>query len=261
MCSQGCVNFSEHLFEGGGGPVEGMSALVPLGDELEDSSLEGSQIGEVGGAQALASEDAEPLLDRVHPGTMNWGEVREEARMVGKPLLDQRAVMDRDVVSEQMDGGDRGGDGLVKVRQEREVLDLALAAGGHAVDLAGAGVEGREEVRGAGSLVLVFDLDRSPRLRRSGRHAAWSGLEGGHLVEAEHHLVIGQQAGQQLSDHPHLRGKRRVPGRAWMEPDMRSPGLQAIGCQDALDRLGRDRRHDLVADELPRQLGTVPLAE
>ena len=46
-----------------------------------------------------------------------------------------------------------------------------------------------------------------------------------------------------------------------MEPDMRSPGLQAIGCQDALDRLGRDRRHDLIANHLPRQFGAVPLAQ
>ena len=92
-------------------------------------------------------------------------------------------------------------------------------------------------------------------------HAAWSGLERGHLVEAEHHLVIGQEAGQQVSDGPHLRGERGVTGPAWVEPDVRSPGLQAIGGQQPLHRLGRDRRHDLVAHELPCQLGTVPLAE
>ena len=109
----------------------------------------------------------------------------------------------------------------VEVRQEGEVLDLALAPGGHAVDLAGAGVEGGEQVGGAGPAVLVLDLDRSPRLGGPGRHAAWAGLERGHLVEAEHHLVLGQEAGQQVGDGPDLRGERRVTGGAGVQPDVR----------------------------------------
>ena len=60
--SQGCVNVGEDLLEGGGGPAEGMGDLVPLVDELEDGALECGQIGEVGRAEALASEDAEPVL-------------------------------------------------------------------------------------------------------------------------------------------------------------------------------------------------------
>ena len=72
---------------------------------------------------------------------------------------------------------------------------------------------------------------------------------------------MAQGAGQQVGDGPHLRGERRVTGPAWVEPDVRSPGLQAIGGQQPLHRLGRDRRHDLIAHELPRQFGTVPLAQ
>ena len=169
--------------------------------------------------------------------------------------------MDRDVVGEQVDRGDRGRDGPVEVLQEREVLDLALASGGHAVDLPGAGVEGGEQVGGAGAPVLVLDLHRSVGLGRSGRHTAWSRLERGHLIQAEDDLVRAQEAGQQVGDGPDLRGERRVTGLARVEPDVRPPGLQAIGQQHPLDRLGRDRRHDLIADELPRQLRAVPLAE
>ena len=62
MWSDGGVDFGERFLEGGRGPAEGMSDLVPLGDELVDGTLERSQIREVGRAEALASEDAEPLL-------------------------------------------------------------------------------------------------------------------------------------------------------------------------------------------------------
>ena len=60
--SQGSINLGEDLVEGSGGPAEGVGDLVPLGDELVDGALEGGQVGEVGRAEPLASEDPEPLL-------------------------------------------------------------------------------------------------------------------------------------------------------------------------------------------------------
>src|SRR3954453_17526119 len=99
----GGFNFGEDLIEGVGGPAEGMGDLVPLGDEPEDGSLEGREVGEVGGAEPLASEDAEPLLHRIRPGAMDRREVGDEATMGSEPGADELAVMDRDVVGEQMD--------------------------------------------------------------------------------------------------------------------------------------------------------------
>jgi hypothetical protein len=101
------------------------------------------------------------LLDRVHPGTVDRGERGDDAGTRGEPLADQLAVMDRDVISEQVEHGDRGGDGLIEVLQQGEVLDLALSPRRDAVDLSGAGVEGGDQMGGAGPLVLVLDLDRS----------------------------------------------------------------------------------------------------
>src|SRR6188474_236091 len=185
----------------------------------------------------------------------------DEAGMVVQPAPHELAVMIRDIVGEQMDGGDCGGDGLVEVLQEGEVLDLALAPGGDSVGPSGAGVEGGEQMSGPGPTILVLDLEWSPRLGRTGGDAAWSWLERGHLIKAEHHLVLGQEAGQQVGDGPDLRRERRVARAARVQPDLGAPGLQAVRCQQTLHRLGRDRRHDLVADELPRELGAVPLAE
>src|SRR3982751_1929643 len=130
----GGFNFGEDLIEGVGGPAEGMGGLVPLGDEPEDGVLEGGEVGEAGGAEPLASEDPEPLLDRVHPGAVDRGEVGDEARVGGQPVLDELAVVHGDVVGEQVDRGDRGRDGAIELLQQGEVLDLALAAGGGAAD-------------------------------------------------------------------------------------------------------------------------------
>src|SRR5689334_21946564 len=87
------VDFGKDLVEGARGPAEGVSNLVPFGDELVDGALERGQIGEGGRAEALATEDPEPLLDRVHPRAVDWSEVGDEARMVGQPLSDELAMM------------------------------------------------------------------------------------------------------------------------------------------------------------------------
>src|SRR4051794_15167656 len=119
-----------------------MSDLVPLGDELVDGALEGGEVGEIGRPEALASEDAEPLLDRVHPGAVDRGDVGTETRMVVQPAPYERAVMDRDVVGEQVDGGDRGGDGPGGGVQEGQGIGLAVASGGDPGRAAGGGGEG-----------------------------------------------------------------------------------------------------------------------
>src|SRR5215207_5051595 len=134
---EGGIDFGEDLVEGTGRPAKGVSDLVPFIDELEDGALEGGEVGEVGGAESFASEDPKPLLHGVHPGTVDRREVGDEPRMGGEPLADELAMMDRDVVGEQVDRGDRGGDGLIEELQEGEILDLALATGGDTVDLPG----------------------------------------------------------------------------------------------------------------------------
>jgi hypothetical protein len=95
-----------------------MGPLVPFSDELFDLGGQFGQIGEVRMAQALAAQDAEPLLDRIHPGAVHRREVGHEAWMLRQPGPDQLAVMDRDVIAEQMDHADRGRDVPVELLQK-----------------------------------------------------------------------------------------------------------------------------------------------
>ena len=259
--SQGGVDLGEDVVEGGGGPPERVSDRVPLGDELVDGVLEGGQVSEVGRAESFASEDPKPLLHGVHPGAVDRREVGDEARVSGEPLAHQLAVMDRHVVGEEMDRGDRGWDGVIEVLQEGEILQLALAADGQTVDAPGTGVEGGEQMGGTSPLVLMLDLDRSARLSRAGGDATGTWLERGHLVEAQDHFVPGEGAREQVGDGANPLGEGRVARGAWMEPDVLPPGLQPVSGQDPLHRLGRDRRHHGIFDQLPHQFGTVPLAQ
>jgi hypothetical protein len=60
-----------------------MSDLVPLIDEPEHGTVDGGKVGEAGGAEVIASEDAEPLLNGVQSRTLERREGEHEARADG----------------------------------------------------------------------------------------------------------------------------------------------------------------------------------
>ena len=99
---------AEDLLEGLLGPVERVSDLVPLFDEREDLGLEIREVGEVWGAQSLALQDREPLLNLVHPRAMNRREVHPRPWVCSQPRSRELAVVDAEVVAEQVDQRDRG---------------------------------------------------------------------------------------------------------------------------------------------------------
>src|SRR5439155_8470415 len=109
------------------------------------------------------------------------------------------AVMDRDVVGQQVDCGDRRGDGPVQLPEEGQILRLALAEEALAVDLARAGIEGCEELQRPLPPILVLDLEWLAGACWPCGHQAWPRLERGHLVQAQDDLVRRQGAGEQVS--------------------------------------------------------------
>ena len=151
-----------------GAPLERMSHLIPLRDERLQPLRQRRLVGEIGDPQPLPLQDAEPLLDLIHPRAMHRRVMEHEPRVLRQPRLDLLALVHPQVVQDDMDRLDRRGDLPVQLLQERDELGLPLPLGGHPVDLAGPRVERGEQVQGPAPPVLVLDADRSLGLGRPG---------------------------------------------------------------------------------------------
>lgn len=109
-----------------------MSGCVPAGDEAVDVAVEYEGRAEVGDPQRFALKNGEPLLDLVHPRTVDWREVEVEARVSGEPVLGCPAFVHAEVVEHEVDGRRRWRDeGVEQVEEGEELLGaLALSAPG-----------------------------------------------------------------------------------------------------------------------------------
>jgi hypothetical protein len=121
------IDLGEHLVEGSTGPVERVRDLVPLRDKGEDSLFQLRDIREVGSREPLPLQDGEPLFDLVHPGAVHRREVHLEARMLLEPGANLLAVMNADVVADDVDELDLGRRFLIDLLEEFDELDLSLS--------------------------------------------------------------------------------------------------------------------------------------
>ncbi len=74
-------------------PWEGVGDLVPLVDERVESFGQMSFVLEVGDAEPLALQDAEPLFDLIHPRTVDRWMVEHEPGMLRQPSLNLFALV------------------------------------------------------------------------------------------------------------------------------------------------------------------------
>lgn len=79
-----------------------MGNVIPLGDERVDLGGEVIEVGEVGSAESLPAQNGKPLLDLIHPGTVYGSEVHDETRMSLQPRASELALVDADVVADDM---------------------------------------------------------------------------------------------------------------------------------------------------------------
>ncbi len=110
---------------------------------------------------------------------MHRQKVEDKPGMGGAPRLDRLAMMDADVVADDMDGRDRSRDELVEMIEKAEAFHLPFAPELARVDLPRARIEGRKEVEGTAALILVVALDRTAGLGRSGGGEPMARLDGG----------------------------------------------------------------------------------
>jgi hypothetical protein len=167
----------------------------------------------------------------------------------------------RHVVQEEVDVGDAWSVPSIEVGEEGEELGRPFAPVPLADHAAGAGVEGGKEVERPVAPMLVVDLDRAPRLGRTGRGRADAGLERGLLVRREHHLVRGERAGQEQTERGDAGEEGGVARHRGVPPEVMPPGFEVVAAPDAAHRLARDAGHHPVRDQLAGQLDAVPLRQ
>ena len=76
---------------------------IPFGDKGHQALGQVIQISEVTDAEPLALEDAEPLLDLIHPGAMHRQKPTDKARMSLEPGSHLFAFMHTRVIEDQPD--------------------------------------------------------------------------------------------------------------------------------------------------------------
>src|SRR6516162_3055935 len=75
----------QDFVEGLPGPAKPVRAVVPLLHKRVQAVREFFLVGEVGDAQSLALQNAEPLFDLIHPRAMHRRMMELEAEMLGQP--------------------------------------------------------------------------------------------------------------------------------------------------------------------------------
>ena len=98
---------SFNLFQyriGGGGPYERPGVGIGVLDEMVDLADQVFHASEGAPADGLLSDNIEPYLHLVQPGSIGRRKMNLKARMNGQPALNPRMLMGAIVVDHQMDG-------------------------------------------------------------------------------------------------------------------------------------------------------------
>jgi hypothetical protein len=113
----------------------------------------------------------------------------------------------------------------VELVQERDKLGLALPIRRSAEDLARPRIEGRKEIKRAGTPIFMLDTYRTIRQGPKRLSKPWPGLQIGVLINTEHPFVLRQRPGIEVTDLAH-------PGRKGGYPpgDREPPSRRATSC-------------------------------
>ena len=217
-----------HFCDRLGRPFERMSYLVPLVDveiDFVSQVFDGCKVWDF---ESFALEDAEPLLNLVHPRTVNGSEMKSEARMLAQPFHALFAFVDAQVVTHNMNHGDVIGDLAVEVLQEGDELLLPFPSKTSPVHSACAGIKSGEEIDSAFADVFMFDTHRFVGFCRFGRLLSGTGLQGCFLIETEHHLMGEQLPGVEVADFQHLSTERFISRCLGTQPHVMPPRFQVV---------------------------------
>src|SRR5205823_7740462 len=171
-------------------------------------------------------EDAKPLLNLVHPGTVNRHKETDEAGMRLEPCLNLFPFMDTGIIKHEKDALHPGWGLSVKFGKQGDEFFLAFAQGGESRDFARARVKGSEQMECSGSFVLVLQARWQARSGRQGGNYARTRLQIRLLIDAQHQLPVSERAGVQLNDFLNLFGKPLIARDFGRQPEVMSPRLE-----------------------------------
>jgi hypothetical protein len=145
-----------------GRPAEQMRLSIPFGDICHELLSQVIQVGEVANTQPLALENAQPLLQLVHPGTMHGQRVAHEAGVSRQPSSCLFASLYARVIEDHPDATNGRWNLPIQLGKQGYELGLPFAPLSPSVDLAGRGIKGGKQVQGSDALVFVFQTHGLP---------------------------------------------------------------------------------------------------
>jgi len=171
-------------------------------------------------------QDAEPLLDLIDPRAMDGGEMELEARMFLKPFLSLFAVMDTDIVANDVNQSNLGWGGLIHVLKEGDEFLLPFTSEAWACDMPGSCIEGGKEVKGSIPSVLMFDTvgDISGLCWLCGTNP-WPRLKRGFLIDTQYDLLGSKRTAVEVNDLSNGLIESCISGMFWAQPQVVTPWL------------------------------------
>ena len=146
-------------------------------------------VRKIGHPQAFALQDREPLLDLIHPRTMDGWKVQHKARVFGQPGLYLLAFVPPYIIEHHMNRRDVRGHLLIDMLQERDEFHLPFPLGRRGGDRTRARIKPGKKVQGTRAGILVFDPHGVARLCGQGGRFTRPGLR---LVFSSTHSTISQ---------------------------------------------------------------------
>lgn len=134
-----------------------MGELVPFSNERVKFVFEIGEVSEVRRRESLSLQNREPLLDLIHPGTVDGREMKTEAGMECEPRHDLFASVHAEVVAHDVDERDERWSLTLDLGQQFDEVLLALALSADSDDASATSIESAEQLKSAVSSVLMFE--------------------------------------------------------------------------------------------------------
>src|SRR6266516_3984783 len=165
-----------------------MRMRIPFCDKSQQSLGQVIEGGEIENTEAFVLQDAKPLLDLVHPGTVDRHKETDKARMRRQPCLNLLSFMDAQVIKDERDAMSRRWDLPIQLEKQSDNLFLPLSPFCSSVNLPCPRIKSGKQVEGPCTLVLVLQASR--QARPSGKCCLQAGtrLEIGLFINTQDHF-------------------------------------------------------------------------